>query len=152
MTTTKSPQRGSPAASKPDSPEEILDLPEEFRIPRSDDRDLAFAGWRIGYAESEPIELLPGYETGASVSIYLTVGKHLITHCIRWEERDGKPRTEKHAVGHHGTLASYNCACDALEWLKEDAGGRLGSVSKRAWTIACQTWPELADEEVERIK
>jgi hypothetical protein len=38
-----------------------------------------------------------------------------------------------------------------IEWLKQENAGRLDAPSKRAWVRACQAWPGLKREAVERV-
>lgn len=68
-----------------------------------------------------------------------------ITHVVRWAVEKGE-RSESRAA------AAHMFADSAVEWLKEDAGGRLGSASKAAWESACRSWPDLASDEVEWVE
>lgn len=125
--------------------------PQEHRVERQGDRDLAFSGWLIGYAEDETDPDGFGTVRGVTVSIYATESDSLVLHTCRWEEREDSERTSTCEVADFSEFTIQNTADAALEWLKEDAGGKLGPTSKAAWEQACDNWSKLADEEVERI-
>ena len=140
----------------------ILGGAREQVIPREGDRDLAFKGWRLSQVKDCQKTGGGAYivDRCTEVSIYLTEGKTIVTHVRRWNERAGKPEDMEHLVGVHspndrddeGMLLDFPGAAEsAVQWLKKDNGGRLGALSKRAWTDACSLCPELKDQEAERV-
>jgi hypothetical protein len=89
------------ATSDLGSEDQLLGEPEGYTIPRQGDRDLAFTGWRIGHAASEPkrfYNFRP--ETWTEVSVYLTKGKNLVTHVVRWAKPKDKEAEADHSVGY----------------------------------------------------
>ena len=130
------------------SPAQLFGEPKEYLVQRKNDRDLAFNGWRIGHAQESGE--YTGYTAGVEVSVFLTKGKTLVTHVRRWEQGPGKKRPDdRHTVGVH--RVGFDQSGDAVQWLKDDDRGRLGSVSKNAWVDACRSWPELKSKQVERV-
>ena len=122
--------------------------PQSFVVPRDGDLDLEFHGWRLGVAEHVSSS---GYET--TVSIYLTNTGRLIASVIRSHpsERDD---TDYDAVV--VTIVTEDEQVTAgpeqiLRWLKEDTNGKLGPVSKEAWTAACTYWAPLKAFATERV-
>ncbi len=146
------------AATTPTSTIHPLGDAHEYRIPRDGDRDLTFQGWRLSQAKD--CKDYSTFRSCTEVSIYLTHGKALVTHVRRWNEDGDVSKDEKHAVAVHspndrdpdGYLLNFAGAADAaVEWLKEDNGGRFGTLGKRAWVDACQEYPDLKGKETERI-
>ena len=45
----------------------------------------------------------------------------------------------------------HDAAPELVQWLKEDNAGFLDAPRKRAWIGACQAWPGLKREAVERV-
>ena len=126
-----------PASTTPVTPTRLFGEPKEYVVPRKGDRDLAFKGWRIGNAEEKNAY---SEESGVEVSVYLTEGNALITDVRRWSED-----YEEHSAGVHCS------ADDAVQWLKNDDKGRLGTVSKSAWVAACEFLPDMKGKDVERV-
>jgi len=126
----------------------LEDPPEEIRVKRDGDRDLAFSGWILGIGT----QLASEYQRqgnlsssrGTQVVIYLTRGRQIVTSVKQWEKQSERTRDTHRGAAHKTPKA-------ALEWLRKDAGGELGRASKSAWEEACATWPELEAEDVERI-
>ncbi|TLY55021.1 MAG: hypothetical protein E6K55_04310 [Gemmatimonadetes bacterium] len=117
--------------------------PRDFRIPRTADRDLAFRGWPLSHAEERSGS--PGALRGVDVDIYMTIGLRLVGHVCHWSLDDGEGFREEHHVAVHDT------APDLVQWLKQDNAGLLDAPRKRAWIGACQAWPGLKREAVERV-
>src|SRR5256886_12880856 len=61
--------------------------PQDFRIPRTGDRDLAFRGWLLSHAEERGGS--PGLTRGVDIDIYLTIRLRLVAHLCRWSFRGG---------------------------------------------------------------
>lgn len=139
-------------------------LPSDLVIPRDGDRDLSFRGWRLSQVKDCLKVSISGgqpLDRCTEVSVFLTEGKKLVTHVRRWTERAGEAEREEHKVGVHGngrdpkTGRVYTFAdavAQAVDWLKKDNAGQLGSLSKRAWLEACGACPDLKGEDVERIE
>jgi len=87
----------------------------------------------------------PGVAYGVDIDLYLTIRLRLVAHLCRWSLRDGEGLSEDHRV------ATHDSAAKLLEWLKQENAGRLDAPSKRAWVRACQAWPGLKREAVERV-
>lgn len=117
--------------------------PRDFRIPRTGDRDLAFRGWPLSHAEERGGP--PGGLHGVDIDIYMTIGLRLVGHVCHWTLAEGQAFKEEHHVAVHDT------ALDLVEWLKRDNAGLLDAPRKRAWIGACQAWPGLKREAVERV-
>jgi hypothetical protein len=150
-----------------------LGAPSPFILPRLADRDLKFSGWRIAHETAASVT--EGVYHSTDVEIYATVGGHIITHvagyglvyrpsevaqasrvqardgwsyvlsethrreleatdAVQFERRDVRALVGVHADGE-----------DALAALKRTNVGKLGRLSKAAWTAACAAWPSLAD-------
>src|SRR5436305_1682502 len=62
--------------------------PQDFRIPRTGDRDLAFRGWLLSHAEERGGS--PGLTRGVDIDIYLTIRLRLVAHLCRWSLREGE--------------------------------------------------------------
>lgn len=140
--------------------------PEKYRINRAGDRDLAFTGWLIGKA-TQPVsgssivsDEGQSVDFGVDVCIYVTEAERIVTHSYRWTEFAARAEGDDlfvdgftgphHREGDHN--ADWHDQVDsALDWLRDDAGGRLGAASKEAWTEACRRWPELTPHEVEDV-
>jgi hypothetical protein len=120
-----------------------LGEPRDFRLPRTGDRDLAFRGWLLSHAEERGGA--PASQRGVDVDIYLTIGLRLVAHTCHWSLREGEGFRETHHVAAHETASSL------VQWLKQHNAGRLDPPSKRAWIGACQAWPGLKSEAVERV-
>ena len=123
--------------------ESLRGEPQDFRIPRTGDRDLSFRGWLLSHAEERGGS--PGLTRGVDIDIYLTIRLRLAAHLCRWSLRDGEGLREEHRV------AAHDSAAKLIEWLKHENAGRLDAPSKRAWVRACQAWPGLKNEAVERV-
>lgn len=116
--------------------------PEELRVPRDGDRDLAFSGRRL----AEETRTSRDETRGTTVAIYVTVGGNLVTAVQQWESKKGRRQVAA------ARAAVHDLPDQALDWLKQDAGGELGPASKGAWESACRAWPELSALEVERVE
>jgi hypothetical protein len=126
--------------------------PELIRIRRDRDRDMEFQGWRIGSGETgtgpadrfgHP-QAAPDRERwirGIEVTLFRTVGGQFAVGLRRW----GPGGEEYHGVVHRSPE-------ELLEWMKSDAGGKLGAASKQAWESACRLDPDLKAHETERIE
>src|SRR3989442_7919141 len=68
--------------------------PQDFRIPRTGDRDLAFRGWLLSHAEERGGS--PGLTRGVDIDIYLTIRLRLVAHPCCWSVRGGEGRREEH--------------------------------------------------------
>lgn len=112
----------------------------EFRVERSDDLPLVFQGYLIGWNEID-VSAMP---RGTKVSIYVTKSGKIVTAVFQWQRGSHGSKT-RHSAGVHATPK------DALGWLKQDGGNRLGSASREAWEVACQVWPPLQGHEVEVV-
>ena len=123
--------------------ESLRGEPQDFRIPRTGDRDLAFRGWLLSHAEERGGS--PGLTRGVDIDIYLTIRLRLVAHLCRWSLREGEGLREEHRV------AAHDSAAKLIEWLKRENAGSLDAPSKRAWVRACQAWPGLKSEAVERV-
>jgi len=117
--------------------------PWDFKIPRTGDRDLAFRGWLLSHAEERGRH--PGVAYGVDIDLYLTIRLRLVAHLCRWSLREGEGLSEDHRV------ATHDSAAKLIEWLKQENAGRLDASTKRAWVRACQAWPGLKREAVERV-
>jgi hypothetical protein len=129
---------------------QVLGKPQEFVVARDGDRDVAFTGWRL----SREKDCVDGYVTQCTeVSVFVTESEfasspfnRIVTHVRRWKEKEqGEVTSEVNKVGIHDGVY------DAVEWLKEDNKGTLGTISKKAWVEACRVCPALSEDEVERI-
>jgi hypothetical protein len=127
----------------PDAADRLRGEPLDFRIPRTGDRDLAFRGWLLSHAEERGGSA--GLTRGEDIDIYLTIRLRLVAHLCRWSLPLGEPLSEEHRVAAHDSAATL------LAWLKQENAGRLDAPSKRAWVRACQAWPGLKREAVERL-
>ena len=87
----------------------------------------------------------PTLTRGVDIDIYLTIRLRLVAHLCRWSLREGEGLREEHR------LAAHDSAAQLIEWLKQENAGRLDAPSKRAWVRACQVWPGLKREAVERV-
>jgi hypothetical protein len=87
----------------------------------------------------------PALTRGVDIDIYLTIRLRLVAHLCRWSLREGQGLREEHRV------AAQDSAAGLLGWLKQENAGRLDAPSKRAWVRACQAWPGLKGEAVERV-
>ena len=137
-----------PPAS-PDSAE-----PQEYILQREGDRDLAFSGWLVGYAEKtsdwqgwtiQRDDREMGHpRQGVSVAIYATSTNVLVIHVCRFTEYElGDERDQECSIGVFPFEEDFGFKVldeDPLEWLKRDAGGKLGSTSKEAWLQAGRRW------------
>ena len=110
----------------------------EYELPRDDDLTLSFQGYLIGWNEVDP-----NAPRGTSVSIFVTRRDKIITFVHAWQRE--KDRTRNAAAVH-------TTAAEAVEWLKEDGRGFLGHASREAWELACQAWPPLQGQDVERVE
>src|SRR5438445_656666 len=99
--------------------------PQDFRIPRTGDRDLAFRGWLLSHAEERGGS--PGLTRGVDIDIYLTIRLRLVAHLCRWSLREGEGLRDEHRV------AAHDSAAKLIEWLKRENAGSLDAPSKRAW-------------------
>ena len=79
------------------------------------------------------------------IDIYLTIRLRLVAHLCRWSLREGEGLREDHRV------AAPDTAAQLVGWLKQENAGQLDAPSKRAWVRACQAWPGLKSEAVERV-
>ena len=123
--------------------ENLRGEPQDFRIPRTGDRDLAFRGWLLSHAEER--SAAPAVTHGVDIDLYLTIRLRLVAHLCRWLLREAEGLSEDHRV------AAHDSAAELIEWLKQENAGRLDAPSKRAWVRPCQVWPGLKREAVERV-
>src|SRR2546429_9566680 len=94
--------------------------PQDFRIPRTGDRDLAFRGWLLSHAEERGGS--PGLTRGVDIDIYLTIRLRLLAHLCRRALRGGEGRGEEHRGAPHGPAAQL------IEWGKaRNPGGPEGA-------------------------
>lgn len=112
----------------------------EFTIERDDNRPLRFQGRLVGFNEVDPEA-----PRGTSISIFATRRGRFVTSVHQWQ-RDAKRERERHAA------AVHDSAEDALAWLIQDGGGRLGQSSKEAWDMACRVWLPLQGHDVEVVE
>ena len=127
----------------PHGGENLRGEPQDFRIPRTGDRDLAFRGWLLSHAEERGGS--PDATRGVDIDIYLTIRLRLAAHVCRWSLQEGEGLREEHRV------AAHDSAAKVIEWLKQENAGRLDAPRKRAWVRACQAWPGLKREAVEQV-
>jgi len=127
----------------PDAADRLRGEPLDFRIPRTGDRDLAFRGWLLSHAEER--DGSAALTRGLDIDLYLTIRLRLVAHLCRWSLRAGEGLREEHRVAVHDSAAGL------LGWLKQENAGTLDAPSKRAWVRACQAWPGLKREAVERV-
>src|SRR5205823_7676318 len=80
--------------------------PQDFRIPRTGDRDLAFRGWLLSHAEERGGS--PGLTRGVDIDIYLTIRLRLVAHLCRWSLREGEGLREEHRVAAHDSAAKLD--------------------------------------------
>jgi hypothetical protein len=80
---------------------------------------------------------------GTEVEIYLTEGAKIITAVRQWSRWQGEGDVHR--------AAAHDTPPEAVAWLVEDAGGRLGTASKEAWEEACENCPALAGADVEEV-
>lgn len=106
--------------------------PDEHRITRSNDLDLEFKGWLVG---EDSCKVKKG-DAVITVSVFYTVTKRIVASV---EYKD--------FVRNHYTLSAEVCNTpeEALQWLKDGNGGKLGIVSKKAWEQACEEVPALQE-------
>ena len=71
--------------------------------------------------------------------------QRLVGHVCQWTLEEGQGLREEHRV------AVHDAAPELVQWLKEDNAGFLDAPRKRAWIGACQAWPGLKREAVERV-
>jgi hypothetical protein len=120
--------------------------PRTFRLHRSDDRDLLFEGHLIGHAERNA-----GFpDRPVKVSIYATQSGKYVTHIERGALVMGGSR-EAEGLPAHTKAGVHDSPDEALQWLLADNKGKLGAVSKAAWTEACRSWTGLQGRDVELI-
>ena len=125
---------------------------QTFTVERDGNLPLQFEGYIIGQNTIEEVEA-----RGTRVSIYVTKRGKIITHVYQWQRQDpamwansgndGNPpikRSRNAAAAHEETQA-------ALAWLIQDGGDSLGSASREAWEIACESWPPLQGQAVEIV-
>src|SRR5256886_16376068 len=96
--------------------------PQDFRIPRTGDRDLAFRGWLLSHAEERGGS--PGLTRGVDIDIYLTIRLRLGAHPCRLSLRGGGGVGEEHRV------AAPDPAAKVIEWVEHEQGGRPGAARK----------------------
>ena len=115
----------------------VIDDPQQHRVARDGDRDLAFRGWLLGEGDRS----IPGgrYTT---VEIYLTEAGAIVTSVEQGTLGEG--------VG-SARAAAHDTPEAALAWLIDDASGELGPASKEAWEAAGETYPPIAEHAVETI-
>jgi hypothetical protein len=125
---------------------------QQFKVEREGSLPLQFEGYVIGQNLIEEVE-----SRGTRVSIYVTKRGKIITHVYQWQRQDpviwanagneGDPpikRSRNAAAAHTESKA-------ALAWLIEDGGRSLGSASREAWEMACESWPPLQGQAVEVV-
>jgi hypothetical protein len=96
-------------------------------------------------SHAEERDASAGVTHGVDIDLYLTIRLRLVAHLCRWSLRESEGLTEDHRV------AAHDSAAKLIEWLKQENAGRLDAPSKRAWVRACQAWPGLKREAVERV-
>ena len=137
--------------------------PKDYVIQRDGDRDLVFEGWLVGYAE-ESSGLRKPNARGVQVSIFGTSQENLILQVCRWRTITALSTTSSSSdvlVGYDETYSTGVFVPSekygevgiegALNWLRKDAGGKLGPTSKTAWLQACENWNVLEGEGLERV-
>ena len=148
--------------------------PQDYVLERNGDRDLAFKGWLIGYAE-ETSAWSGDERRGVKVSIFATTKDNLVLQACRWsEDIDGDEDVDAEevpiieseetcSIGFFDPESNGGWSVEddgewipsgtdaALDWLRKDARGKLGPTSKAAWVQACENWDKLAGEGVETV-
>src|SRR5256885_845157 len=119
----------------PHGGETLRGEPQDFRIPRTGDRDLAFRGWLLSHAEERGGS--PGATRGVDIDIYLTIRLRLAAHVCRWSLQEGEGLREEHRV------AAHDSAAKGIEWLKQENAGRLDAPRQRGLVRACPAGPGL---------
>ena len=99
----------------------------------------------LGLGTTDQRSAAPGITHGVDIDLYLTIRLRLVAHLCRWLLREGEGLSEDHRV------AAHDSAAKLIEWLKQENAGTLDAPSKRAWIRACQAWPGLKREAVERV-
>ena len=148
MPTIVSPISGTPPAVNPTST-----AAEEYFLQRDGDRDLVFAGWVIGHAQECRETHWRNYRC-VSVTLFATESDNLVIQACRWQEERADEEatpTKQELNDCEVVVVDWGLTNHAIEWLKKDAGGKLGPTSKAAWVEACGNWEELKDEGVERV-
>ncbi len=89
-------------------------------------------------------------------SIFATTKGNLVLQACRWSEKtadDGVDRDETCSIGIFVQEEEWGATgiAGALDWLREDAGGKLGRSSKAAWVKACGYWDKLKGQAVETV-
>jgi len=112
---------------------------QDFTLERDDNRPLAFRGNLVGFNDVDTND-----PRGTQVQIFVTQSGKIITAVYGWQRKAELSR-ERHKAAVHTDPE------DALAWLIEDGGGKLGRSSRQAWDMACQVEPILAGHDVEVV-
>lgn len=147
------PSYFSPLGEAPAPVSPTASQAQGFVIERAGDRDLAFTGWVIGHAR-ECRDVQSGRAWCVSVTLFATQTGFIVAHACRWQEVHADPRTiaAEQTDIQCSTFARESFLVDAvLNWLVEDAGGKLGPTSKAAWEQACENWEDLSEARFERL-
>ena len=109
----------------------------EYRVKRSDDRDLRFTGWQIGEGHTEGGKR----KVGISVWIYLTCGGKLVWSRVYWS---GEKR--KADAGECGVVNHFKALLKGLQTGMTSRYGKrqpLPPVEKAAFESIGKTYPEF---------
>jgi hypothetical protein len=122
---------------------DMVDLAiREYTVERDSNLPLQFAGYLVGWNDIDT-----SVPRGTRVCVFVTKRGKIITSVHQWQrELVGERQRERHDAGVHES------AKDALAWLVQDGGNRLGRASREAWDLACRVWPSLQGCEVEVIE
>lgn len=114
----------------------------DYRIPRDGDLDLSFRGTLLGEGSRGTGGDHPrDWTRWTTVRIYRTEGGSIVT-AVEQGRDDGR---------HRARAAIHDTATEAIDWLREDAGGSLGRASRDALSVARDRGEDFAAAAVERI-
>jgi hypothetical protein len=138
----KSPPPSAPTDGGDSDLVEQFDMAlQEYKVERDDHLPLVFPGYLVGWNDVDSSTVT----RGTQVTIFITKRDKIVTAVHQWQ-RGGTKDKHRYAAGVHED------ASQALEWLIQDGGHKLGRASREAWEIACQVWPALRGREVEVIE
>lgn len=160
----------TPTGSSHDLPRHLGD-PDDFRVIRDAERDLAFTGWRTGSARDGTGGQYPhDWTRQVAVDIYSTDTGHLVTAVERTTRWVGEHPTHWAAV-HTEESEAFTWLMEKLQTVRQeqerleqedphrtarhrmihDQGRAMGAAIKEAWEEACGRCPSLAGADVERV-